>query len=185
MDDSCRRSRIEAKRSGSACHVTKRRNVPSRLSGPATASGGSYRGKSGRDKRAVRRFAKHRNLSQAGIAVTGRTRRINRNYRNSRQILKAAYKVLYDNLDEELFEASDLEILDPKFANRSSPEPYVLRAENFEKEFGYARHLIGDHLESRPDGAHAFSENITCKKSEYSPVGSTIALPPDQHSDHN
>ena len=96
-------------------------------------------------------LAKHRNLRQAGIDVTGRTRRINRNYRNSRQILKAAYRVLYDNLDEDMLETADLEILDPKFANRSSPEPYVLRAESFEEEFAYARRLIADHLSARPD----------------------------------
>ena len=96
-------------------------------------------------------LAKHRNLRQAGIDVTGRARRINRNYRNSRQILKAAYKVLYDNLDEDMLESADLEILDPKYANRSSPEPYVLRAETFPEEFAYARRLIADHLSARPN----------------------------------
>ncbi|HXZ02755.1 MAG TPA: UvrD-helicase domain-containing protein [Stellaceae bacterium] len=96
-------------------------------------------------------LAKHRNLAQAGIEVAGRTRRINRNYRNSRQILKAAYKILCDNLDRDLVEASDLEILDPKYANRSSPEPFVLEADSFAQEFAYARRLVADHLESRPN----------------------------------
>jgi superfamily I DNA/RNA helicase len=96
-------------------------------------------------------LAKHCNLAQAGIEVTGRKRRITRNYRNSRQILKAAYKVLHDNLDKDLLEASDLEILDPKYANRSSPEPYVLQAESLVKEVGYSRRLVADHLETRPD----------------------------------
>jgi hypothetical protein len=96
-------------------------------------------------------LAKHRNLKQAGIDVTGRTRRINRNYRNSRQILKAAYMVLRANLGEDLLEISDLEILDPKYANRSSPEPYVLRAESLENEFAYARRLVADHLHFRPN----------------------------------
>jgi superfamily I DNA/RNA helicase len=96
-------------------------------------------------------LAKHRNLSQAGIDITGRTRRINRNYRNSRQILSAAYKILRANLDEDLLEASDLKILDPKYANRSSPAPYVLQADDLRWEFGYARRLIADHLENRSD----------------------------------
>jgi superfamily I DNA/RNA helicase len=95
-------------------------------------------------------LAKHRNLAEADIDIAARKRRINRNYRNSRQILKAAYRILQENLDWELLNTSDLEILDPRLANRSSPEPYVLEADTFEQEFGYARRLIADHLEARP-----------------------------------
>jgi superfamily I DNA/RNA helicase len=93
---------------------------------------------------------KHRNLTEAGIDISSRRRQITRNYRNSRQILEAAYRVLRENLDEELLAASDLEILDPKYANRSSPEPFVLRASSFEEEFAFARRLVADHFESKP-----------------------------------
>ena len=92
---------------------------------------------------------KHRNLPEAGIDISTRKRQITRNYRNSRQILEAAYRVLRENLDEELLAASDLEILDPKYANRSSPEPFVLRANSFEEEFAFARRLVADHFESK------------------------------------
>ncbi|WP_234853248.1 UvrD-helicase domain-containing protein [Paracoccus everestensis] len=59
---------------------------------------------------------KHRVLPEAGIDIGGRRRRIQRNYRNTRQILEAAYHVLYQNLHDEMLDRpeKDLEILDPK-----------------------------------------------------------------------
>jgi len=95
---------------------------------------------------------KHRVLTQAGISIGNRYRRIDRNYRNTRQILEAAYDVLFQNLHEEMFDRAekDLEILDPKFANRSSNEPLVLKAESLQEEFAYARSLIDSHLKLYP-----------------------------------
>lgn len=93
---------------------------------------------------------KHRSMVEATINVSGRSRRIVRNYRNSREILKAAYDVLIENLDEGMLADSDLEILDPVYASRSSNEPVVLEAESLEEEIGYARTLVRDHLENNP-----------------------------------
>jgi hypothetical protein len=81
---------------------------------------------------------KHRSLADAG--VTGVTReRIQKNYRNSREILKAAYEVLKNNLVEDMFDSGDLEILDPKFANFSGPVPMALAASTLEEEIAFAR----------------------------------------------
>ena len=93
---------------------------------------------------------KHRSLQEAGINTSGRSRRIVRNYRNSREILKAAYDILIENLDEGMLDSSDLEILDPLYASRSSNEPVVLRASSLEQEIGYARTLAGQHLTTNP-----------------------------------
>ena len=46
---------------------------------------------------------------------------------------------------------SDLEILDPEYASRSSNEPLVLRAESLAEEIGFARTLVRDHLENNPE----------------------------------
>jgi len=81
---------------------------------------------------------KHRVLKAAGLAGVA-SERIRQNYRNSREILAAAYEVLKTNLHEEMFESGDLEILDPKFANFSGPAPIALAAESLEEEIGYAR----------------------------------------------
>ena len=68
---------------------------------------------------------KHRSLSEAGFVNIARDR-IRQNYRNSREILIAAYEVLRNNLSEDMFDSEDLEILDPKFANFSGPVPMAL-----------------------------------------------------------
>jgi UvrD-like helicase C-terminal domain/UvrD/REP helicase N-terminal domain len=93
---------------------------------------------------------KHRLLAEADISTSGRTCRIVRNYRNTREILEAAYAVLMENLDEHLLDSADLEILDPKCASRSSSEPIVLEADSLETEIGYARSLANDHLLANP-----------------------------------
>ena len=81
---------------------------------------------------------KHRSLAEAGY--TGITReRIRQNYRNSREILHAAYDVLKNNLHDEILGDEDLEILDPKFANFSGPVPMALAAATLEEEIAYAR----------------------------------------------
>ncbi|OOY24897.1 hypothetical protein BMI91_00135 [Thioclava sediminum] len=96
---------------------------------------------------------KHRVLPEAGIDISGRRRRIQRNYRNTRQILEAAYHVLYQNLHDEMLDRpeKDLEILDPKYANRSSNEPLVLKAGSLEEEIGYARTIVRSHLHQHPN----------------------------------
>lgn len=96
---------------------------------------------------------KHRLLPGAGIEIGSRRRRIQRNYRNTRQILEAAYHVLYQNLHDEMLDRSekDLEFLDPKYANRSSSEPLVLSASSLDEELGYARSVIASHVKQHPN----------------------------------
>ena len=93
---------------------------------------------------------RHRSLAEAGIQAAGRSRRIVRNYRNSREILKAAYEILVDNLDEGMLTVADLEILNPEYASRSSNMPAVLSAGSLEDEICYARTLVSDHLGANP-----------------------------------
>lgn len=81
---------------------------------------------------------KHRSLEAAGFSKPVRER-IQQNYRNSREILAAAYDLLKNNLHEEMFDSEDLEILDPRFANFSGPVPMALAAGTLEEEIAYAR----------------------------------------------
>ncbi len=83
-------------------------------------------------------LAKHRLVTDAGIVAPVRER-IRRNYRNSREILIAAYELLKNNLSEEMFESEDLEILDPELANFSGPAPMALAAHSLEEEIAFAR----------------------------------------------
>lgn len=88
---------------------------------------------------------KHRSLSSAGIKIGNRDR-IYQNYRNSREILTAAYALLINNLDENLFEDEGLELLDPKFANFSGSAPMALCAESLEEEIAYALQYVNERL---------------------------------------
>ncbi len=90
---------------------------------------------------------KHQNFAQAGIEVTGRSHIIQRNYRNSREILRAAYEVLCDNLEEAMIRGGDMEILDPEYATRSASVPVVLEAESLDEEIACAIALMADNAE--------------------------------------
>ena len=81
---------------------------------------------------------KHRVLADAGIQDPTRAR-IYQNYRNSREILRAAYELLQNNLHEDLLDTgNDLEILDPRHANFSGSVPLALYAGSLEEEIAYA-----------------------------------------------
>jgi hypothetical protein len=89
---------------------------------------------------------KHRSLGDAGITLTKREG-IRRNYRNSREILRAAYDLLVHCLDTEIIDRDDLEILDPEQGNFSGPAPCALSAESFEHEVAFARSYAATCLE--------------------------------------
>lgn len=82
---------------------------------------------------------KHQSFKDAGIFLPGaRSMKINKNYRNNRYVLEAAYQILYENLDEGMMEKEDFEILDPKFADFGGPNPLRLEADSLEDEMAYA-----------------------------------------------
>ncbi len=83
-------------------------------------------------------YTRHHKPLSAGLNITGRSSTIRRNYRNSREILNAAYKVLRSNLTDEVRKNKDFEILEPEYANFSTPKPLLLRAGNVAEEFASA-----------------------------------------------
>jgi hypothetical protein len=90
---------------------------------------------------------KHQSFEAAGIEVTGRSSRIRRNYRNSREILKLAHNVLTLNLSEFHFETGELEISDPELSYRSSSEPLLLQAPSLDIEISGALKLLDENDE--------------------------------------
>lgn len=75
----------------------------------------------------------------AGIELpSARWIRLRQNYRNSRQILMAAYAVLQSNLERVPPALGDLEVLVPEFANFSSAKPLLLKVDSIEEELTYA-----------------------------------------------
>jgi hypothetical protein len=78
-------------------------------------------------------------MKAAGIDLPpARWIRLRQNYRNSRQILTAAYAVLQSNLLRIPPALHDMEVLEPEFANFSSAKPLLLEVESLERELLYA-----------------------------------------------
>lgn len=92
-------------------------------------------------------YSKHHKLREAGINVIGRSLSIKKNYRNSREILGAAYAVLQSNVDFTKLKNDDFEILEPEYANFSTPKPLILNAANLDKEFGSCYNYLKKNLE--------------------------------------
>lgn len=79
---------------------------------------------------------KHQSLGEAGVQVPGaRSRRLEQNYRNSRDVLAGAHLLLMESMTDEVF---DRDILDPRFANFGGQLPLVLKAGSFEREIAQA-----------------------------------------------
>ncbi|MBR1240257.1 UvrD-helicase domain-containing protein [Bradyrhizobium sp. AUGA SZCCT0274] len=100
---------------------------------------------------------KHQSFDAAGIDVKGRSSRIVRNYRNSREILKLAHRVLTLNLSESHFELGELEISDPELSYRSSSEPLLLQTSSLDMEIAAALQLLNtnDELAHRRGTNHS------------------------------
>ena len=61
--------------------------------------------------------------------------------------MKVAYDILVNNLSEEHIENSELEISDPEFAVRTSPEPILLQCNDLEEEIAYAVQLMHENAD--------------------------------------
>jgi hypothetical protein len=98
-----------------------------------------------------------KHLDAAGIDVKGRSSRIIRNYRNSREILKLAHQVLTLNLSESQFELGELEISDPELSYRSSAEPLLLETSSLKVEIAAALKLLdtNDEIAHRRGTSHS------------------------------
>lgn len=82
---------------------------------------------------------KYCDLKEAGIELPpARWIKLTQNYRNSRQILAAAYAVLERNKPDADIGIADFEVLVPEYANFSSAKPLLLCAESLQDEFALA-----------------------------------------------
>ncbi len=83
--------------------------------------------------------SKFQSVQAAGISThASRIRELKLNYRNSRDILRAAFGVLVENLEEGFFENTDFEVLDPAYADFAGPAPLVLEADTLEDEIAFS-----------------------------------------------
>lgn len=126
---------------------------------------------------AQRISTKHHNLRRAGIDVHGRSKALLRNYRNSKEILLAAHEVLSKHLSVNDIQDEDFEVLDPEFANFSSPKPLVLEAENLEWELASALDYIRQKFQKTSQNQKACIAIAGLNFLSVKQVGKTFDLP--------
>ena len=119
-------------------------------------------------------YFKHHKISKAGIDITGRSMPIRKNYRNSREILGAAYSILQGNIDFAILRSDDFEILEPEYANFSTPKPLILKSTSLNAEFGSCLNYLRKNLEPNQKACVAI-----CGYSifDIKGIGATLGLP--------
>jgi hypothetical protein len=96
--------------------------------------------------------AKHQRLVDVGIDIPrSSSRELSQNYRNSSDVLAAAYHVLSENLTEDLIDREDLRILDPEASAFTGATPVLLEAATLELELRGAFELARLKLDANPD----------------------------------
>lgn len=90
---------------------------------------------------------KFRQFSAVGIQIPkSRSRSLSLNYRNSEDVLKAAYAVLKENLSEEMIDNEDLDIKDPDASSFTGTAPTLFYADDLNAELRYAFQMARDKV---------------------------------------
>jgi hypothetical protein len=98
-------------------------------------------------------YTKHHKIRQAGFNILpANYTKILKNYRNSREILEASYAVFKNNISEESLKSDDFEILNPEYANFSSPKPFLRKGDSLNSEFNSALEYLKGILEDKEKG---------------------------------
>lgn len=121
-------------------------------------------------------LTKYHKLSESGIDVNGRSHSILKNYRNSREILGAAFELFVQNKD--LFSsAPNIEILNPEFANFSSSPPLLLKANDLAEELAFALGYLRSSMEDDGGRSQKFCIAICgYSQSEVETLGGRLGL---------
>ena len=95
--------------------------------------------------------SKYQKLSEANISIpSARSLRIEKNYRNSREILTAANQVLVKHINEFHMDGDEFEVLTPEYADFSGSTPLLLKADNLLDEIGSAYHFLKEETKENP-----------------------------------
>lgn len=98
---------------------------------------------------------KHADFKSVGINISSKNSiSLKQNYRNSSQILSAAYDVLTKSFEKIPSGTVDIEILPPEYANFSSPNPALLKAKSLKDELGLALAYV-DEVTPKDSGKKA------------------------------
>ena len=95
--------------------------------------------------------SRYQNLSEAGIEVRdSRSKKLIRNYRNSKDVLRAAHEVLINNITEEMLDREDFEVLDPEYSVFEGTLPVLLSATDHTTELQCALTYAAQYVRDNP-----------------------------------
>ena len=101
---------------------------------------------------AQRVSSKFQSLRKAGIKVASKnTKKLLKNYRNSKEILSAAYSILDINLSEEMISSEDFEVLYPEYSSISGASPLILKANSLQEEINYSIAYANNEVKDNPN----------------------------------
>lgn len=103
---------------------------------------------------------KYSDFSKSGIDAAGRYLTLNQNYRNSKQILTAAHQVLTKALNEIPITISGIEVMNPDFANFTSPNPLLLTANSVIEELSMALSYASEKKKAYQGSNHKYCISI-------------------------
>ena len=98
---------------------------------------------------------KHRVYTKANIILGSRIKKIIKNYRNSREILDAAFNVLSSNVDIKSIKDEDLELLRPEYADLSTNKPLLMNSDSLDLEIASAIEYLNGKLGENQKGCIA------------------------------
>jgi hypothetical protein len=95
-------------------------------------------------------FPKQQNLPQAGINIMGRGSIFRENYRNTREILEAAFPIVESQRGTSGVPEAD--ILPPEYAKRRGPRPCLIQCKSPDEQTAVLKKLL-EQLRATPDPA--------------------------------
>lgn len=98
-------------------------------------------------------FPKPQHLPTAGIDILGRSTVFRENYRNTKEILEAAFPIVDQHRKAPGISEGD--ILPPEYARRNGPRPTLIRCASPEEQKEVVKHLL-HQMRSAPDPAICF-----------------------------
>lgn len=93
---------------------------------------------------------KRQSMRLAGIECGTRSLKLKKNYRNTKDVLRAAHHILKQHYNAEHQPLEDYELLDPELADRSGTTPLILEAKSLGHEFSYALSYLQDEILRHP-----------------------------------
>lgn len=94
---------------------------------------------------------KKQSMRLAGVECPPtRSLTLRKNYRNTKDILRAAFHVLQNHLHLEHLSLEDYEFLDPELADRSGTTPLILKAKSLREEFSFAYSYLRNATSETP-----------------------------------